>query len=147
MKPNNYVYQALELAKALQKNALLRHENVSFSKRLRPLLEFPKAKSFLIHLLDVAFRSKSYKHIASFVNKIFSKSTEHWVVFSGIERQMLRVFQLLGHKFPSISIPVMQDKIAEITQSVVFVKDSDQFQKLTTLRKQENIRLNINLIG
>ncbi|MFY7887891.1 MAG: proline dehydrogenase family protein [Spirosomataceae bacterium] len=141
------VRQALLLAKKLQAAVLADKASQTFGKRLRPLLENPHDKPFLIHLLDVAFRSNSYQATANFVRKLLAQHQESWHIFSGLEQQMMKLFQWIGYRFSGISIPFMQLKISQITQSVVFVKDSSSFAKLNKTRTAEDIRLNINLIG
>lgn len=147
MKTDDIVKQSLELAKDIQTRAMERGGSSAFSKRLKPLLKYPAAKSFLIHLLDVAFRSDSYAVIAKFVKKLLGSSHDHWVLFSGMEQKLIGIFQVVGHRFPSVSIPFMRDKIADVSKNVVFVHGSVEFEKHAERRKSEGIALNINLIG
>ncbi|HTF80661.1 MAG TPA: proline dehydrogenase family protein, partial [Cytophagales bacterium] len=146
MKIEDLAKRSVSLAKELQEKTLAGSSS-SFSKRLKPLLQYPAAKAFLIHLLDVAFRSDSYVRIAQFVSKLFSTSQSHTVLFSWTEQKLIKIFLVIGYRFPNISIPFMRRKIAAVSENVVFVHGSNTFHKHATKRKQDGIALNINLIG
>lgn len=147
MEMNSLVKKSLELARQLQSQALQKSSTSAFSKRLKPLLHYPSAKAFLIHVLDVAFRSSNYTMVALFIRRLFGNSSQHWVLFTFWEQKLIGIFQSLGYLFPNISIPMMRKRIAGVAENVVFVKSSTTFEKHVALRRLEGISLNINLIG
>lgn len=99
MDPKNNFFEVLGLAKSIQVNNEVHKYPQAFSKRLQPILDFPKSKPFLINLLDVAFRTNNLAVSAGFVKKIFHSNIDNWIIFSAVERQLIRIFQLLGYRF------------------------------------------------
>ena len=118
-----------------------------FSKRLGAIISSPEGKVFLIKMLDVAFRSKNYARIATFMQQLLKSSNNYQKLFSSQERVLVRLFKLIGYKLPSVSVPIMLRQIQEITSSVVFFLGEEQYKNHYSKRKKENIQLNVNLIG
>jgi len=118
-----------------------------FSKRLGAIISSPEGKVFLIKMLDVAFRSKNYARIATYMQQLLKSSNSYQKLFSSQERVLVRLFKLIGYKLPSVSVPIMLRQIQEITSSVVFFLGEQQYKNHYNKRKKENIQLNVNLIG
>lgn len=121
--------------------------NVEFQEKMAVLLERPRAKTFLIQMLDVAFRSKTHSLTASYVHWLFQSNSSYRYLFSHSETALLRLFQVFGRHVPAVSVPVMLGQIQDMTQSVVFFEGEPHFKKHAAKRAQEGSTLNINLIG
>lgn len=147
MQNEKIIQRTIKLAEKLQSRSNASTDQPAFTKRLKPLLIYPKAKTFLIHLMDVAFRPTSYETIANFVHRIFSVSMVYKVLFTGGENLMVKLFTVIGYKFPSVSIPIMQEKIREVAEQVVFVHGSKRFLNHVANRNSQNVKQNVNLIG
>jgi RHH-type proline utilization regulon transcriptional repressor/proline dehydrogenase/delta 1-pyrroline-5-carboxylate dehydrogenase len=140
------IREIIQLAKELQ-NPRTKAPSSPFADRMAPLLKNDESKFFLIHLMDIAFRSSNYDKISDFVMKLFNSTDAHEDLFNKTESLMVRLFRIAGHKLPSVSIPLMLSQIQEVTAPVVFFvgdsKYSDHYQK----RKKHGVKLNVNLIG
>ena len=98
-----------------------------FQSKMEILLQRPKAKTFLIQMLDVAFRSQSTQVTSGYVHWLFKTNSAYRHLFSHTETAMLRLFQMFGRHMPSVSIPIMLQQIQSMTQGVVFFEGEDQF--------------------
>ncbi len=143
---NVLINETIELAKEIvlpNKN----HADDPFSDRIAPLLDAPESKHFLIKLMDVAFRSSNFDRISNYVFDLFKSTNAHENLFSPPESILVRLYRIIGHKFPSISIPLMLNKIQEVTSPVIFFNGSNRFEEHVLKRKKQGIILNINPIG
>lgn len=141
-----FINQSIELAKEIQtpKN---KSGDDPFADKLGPILDFPESKHFLIRLMDVAFRSHNVDRISQYVLNLFNSTEAYKPLFSPTESILVRLFRIVGHKFPSVSIPLMLDQIQEVTSPVVFYTGSEKFKTHVAKRKKHGITLNINPIG
>lgn len=137
------VENSLILAKELHASST---EPNLFTKRMGPIVDAPESKNFLIKLMDVAFRSNSHKRVSDYVLNLIRKS-DFKGLFTGFEQALVNLFNLVGHFFPKISVPLMLQQIKSVTGPVVFFVEGSKFKKHTAQRKSENINLNVNLIG
>ncbi len=147
MERNETIEKTLTLAKRLQESSLKKSDATTFSKRLKPLLNYPKAKTFLIHLMDVTFRSSNLSKVADFVKRMFESKVKFRVLFTDTEFALVRVYRMVGYLVPQVSIPLMRSQIRDVSENIVFEKDSDLFHKHIKKRKSQNVASNINLIG
>lgn len=122
-----FINQSIELAKEIQtpKN---KSGDDPFADKLGPILDFPESKHFLIRLMDVAFRSHNVDRISQYVLNLFNSTEAYKPLFSPTESILVRLFRIVGHKFPSVSIPLMLDQIQEVTSPVVFYTGSEKFK-------------------
>jgi RHH-type proline utilization regulon transcriptional repressor/proline dehydrogenase/delta 1-pyrroline-5-carboxylate dehydrogenase len=140
--------KTLLLAERIQSASLQKGEETSFKARLKVMFAFPRAKIFLIQMMDVSFRPKNQERVAAFVKKIFTQSQEaSSTLFSWSERMLVAVFLKIGYLFPSLSIPLMLSKIRQDAAKVVFLKGSEAFNSHIQSRKQSGVKSNVNLIG
>ena len=142
------ISDALEMAERLQYKAVGEEGKSAFSTRLKILFTYPKAKSFLITLLDNSFRSHKNEKVAAYIKKVFSKNEEVYLpLFSWSEKALIDIFTKIGHRFPAISIPLLLTQIKSNSDGVVFLKGTKSFESHLRLRNEKNIQSNINLIG
>lgn len=118
-----------------------------FQSKMEILLQRPKAKTFLIQMLDVAFRSQSPQVTAGYIHWLFQSNSAYRHLFSYTETALLRLFQIFGRHVPSVSIPIMLQQIQNMTQGVVFFEGEESFLQHAHKRTSEGVTLNINLIG
>lgn len=140
------INQTIELAKEIQQKNSRRNPDV-FADRLAPLLEAPESKVFLIKLMDVAFRSNNFDRISNYVIYLFNSTDAHKKLFNPSESILVRLFRIVGYKFPSVSIPLILNQIQEVTSPVIFFNNSPKFKAHVLKRKKQGITLNVNPIG
>lgn len=140
------IQKTLILAQNLQTSI---EQNISESERafhhkMQKLLENPRNKVMLIELLDRAFRSKeanvSFEFIAHTLGKYGIAD-----FFTRGEKILLFAFLNFGRFAPKLSVPFFIKHLRDDTKSLVL--DSHTLEAHSHKRAQENITLNINLIG
>lgn len=136
----------LKVAENLQKPRRKAPDN-PFAKRIGPIIKSPKGKIFLIRLMDVAFRSKNYSRVSTYVHRLFKSTDAHKKLFNTQEKAMVRLFNIIGYKLPSVSVPLMLQQIQEVTSPVVYFIGDKKFKEHYEKRKKQKIQLNVNLIG
>lgn len=118
-----------------------------FGKRIGPIIKSPEGKIFLIRLMDVAFRSKNYSRVSTYIHRLFKSTEVHKKLFNTQERALVRLFNIIGYKLPSVSVPLMLREIQDVTSPVVYFVGDKKFKEHYQKRKKQNIQLNVNLIG
>ncbi|UOB16419.1 proline dehydrogenase family protein [Abyssalbus ytuae] len=136
----------IALAQELQSEVANAKENI-FEERIGPIAEHPKSKTFLIKLMDTAFRSSDYNRIARYLNQLFKNPVAYKGLFKWYEGLLVSLYKLVGNKMPKISIPVFLSQIKKVTNSIVFYVGDEKFNKHSDHRRQEGVKLNVNLIG
>ncbi|WP_010133933.1 proline dehydrogenase family protein [Ochrovirga pacifica] len=136
----------LEIAEKLQNRSKTSEKN-PFSDRLKTIIEVPESKFFLIQMMDVAFRSKNYKKVADHVIHLLKTHKNYQALFTPVENLLLKTFTVVGKIIPSLSVSIMLKKIQATSSDVVFFINSPKFKKHATKRQEQDITLNINLIG
>ncbi|MFL1011387.1 proline dehydrogenase family protein [Flavisericum labens] len=138
--------KVLNIAVGLQKPRRKSPPN-PFGKRIGPIIKSPKGKIFLIRLMDVAFRSKNYSRISTYVHRLFKSTDAHKKLFNTQEKALVRLFNIIGYKLPSVSVPLMLKEIQDVTSPVVYFVGDKKYKEHYQKRKKQNIQLNVNLIG
>ena len=143
---NKTTENTLKLAEKLQTNQTTTAKN-PFADRLKTIIEVPESKHFLIKMMDVAFRSKNYKRVANHVIYLLKTSRNYEALFTPLENILLKIFTVVGKIVPFFSVSIMLQKIQATSSDVVFFINSKKFKKHAQKRKEQNITLNVNLIG
>ncbi|MFC2110314.1 proline dehydrogenase family protein [Bacteroidota bacterium] len=138
--------KSIELAERLQKPQENAKPNL-FSKRMGPIIDTPSAKTFLISMMDTSFRSSNHKRTADYVMQLIKINATYQKVFSSTEKVLIKLFKFIGHKLPSISIPLMLKQVKQVTGPILFFVGDTKFNKHAKSRKVEGVQLNVNLIG
>ena len=146
MNNKEHINKCLALAEKLQNYHAPQVES-SFSERVKPILNSPKSKNFLIRLMDVAFRSKDYAKTSDYVLDLFDKYPEHGRIFSAFEKILVGLYKTIGRFFPGISIPLMHKQVMQVTGPILFFVGDSKFKKHAKRREKEDVKLNVNLIG
>ncbi|MGR3809886.1 proline dehydrogenase family protein [Jiulongibacter sp. NS-SX5] len=147
MTHSKLVDNALLLARKLHtfdENAENKNE---FTARLEPILEKPVSKNFLIRLMDVVFRSKKYGKVSDYVLRLFDEFPDSNRLFSSFEKVLIGLYKSIGRFFPAISIPLMLKQVQSVTSPILFFVGDQKFKKHSRKRADEDIKLNVNLIG
>ena len=143
MLTDNQIKAALRLAEELHQPAVKN----DFTARMEPILKSPDSKFFLIRLMDVAFRSKNASRISNYVLKLFRREDTGNGLFNGFETFLIKVYESIGRFFPGISIPLMLKQVKSVTSPILFFVGDRRFNKHAASRKEQGVRLNVNLIG
>ena len=144
--PQKYIDTTLKLAQELQKGVADAKDNI-FVERIGPIVNAPKSKIFLIKLMDVAFRSSNYKKVSDYVMQLFKTPANYKGLFKWHEKVLVKLYKFIGSKIPNVSIPLMLSQIQSITNSIVFYVGDKKFNEHSKSRKEEGVKLNVNLIG
>ncbi|SOE22539.1 L-proline dehydrogenase /delta-1-pyrroline-5-carboxylate dehydrogenase [Spirosomataceae bacterium TFI 002] len=138
-----------EVAKGLETAKLLHDSDAApnlFTQRMGPIVDAPESKNFLIKLMDVAFRSSKPKRVSDYVLDLIN-SSNYQGLFTKFESLLVGLFKTVGHWFPFISVPLMLKQIKQVTGPIVFFVGDSKFKQHAKQRNEENVRLNVNLIG
>lgn len=142
----NQLQKSLLLARKLQESQQHTKPNL-FSKRIGPIIEYPKAKTFLIRMMDTSFRSTNYNRISDYVNNLLKKNKNSSPIFNAFEKVLIHLYTHIGYQFPKISIPLMLRQIKKVTQPILFFVGDKKFTEQIIKRKSDGVSLNVNLIG
>ncbi|WP_236980944.1 proline dehydrogenase family protein [Membranihabitans maritimus] len=140
------ISKSLDIAKELQESRKKSKAN-PFAERMRPIIQSPESKHFLIRLMDVAFRSTNYDRVAAFVVRLFNSTDSYNNLFTGSEKVMVRLFRSIGYKLPSVSVPAMHYQIRDVTSPILYFVGDKKFKRHAEKRRNQGIQLNVNLIG
>lgn len=142
------VLEAVKLAEQLQKQI---EQNISqsekeFHTKMQKLLKNPSSKVMLIELLDRGFRSKNPKASFDFVRYILQK---YGIAdfFTPFEKFLLFMFLNTGKYIPNISIPFFISRVRSDSRNMILDAQEDKLKSHIQARKEENIIINVNLIG
>ncbi|RXK07817.1 bifunctional proline dehydrogenase/L-glutamate gamma-semialdehyde dehydrogenase [Halarcobacter bivalviorum] len=142
------IESAVKLAERWQNRAteLVSDWDREFYVKMNKMLEHPKDKALLIELMDQCFRAESNSRVA---NQIVFLLEKHGMAhfFTTKDRTLLWLFQNIGKYLPNISVPMFVNQIREDTKTVVLKGEDEPFNKHLKMRREENTRVNINLIG
>jgi len=142
------ISSAIKLAEKWQNRAteLVSDFDKKFYVKMNKMLDHPKDKALLIELMDQCFRAKSNTRVADQIIFLLQKhGMAHF--FTTKDKTLLWLFQNFGTILPSLSVPMFVNQIREDTKSVVIKGEDEPFNKHLNIRKKENTRVNINLIG
>lgn len=143
------IEQSLALAEQLQHQIT---QNISsneraFHHKMQKLLNNPQNKAMLIELLDRSFRSKDIQTSFEFIQYILNK---YGIAdfFSSFEKFLLFLFINFGKFATNISVPFFIKHLRNDTKTMVLDADQSILASHIIKRKeQDNITLNINIIG
>ena len=118
-----------------------------FSKRIGPIIKAPEAKTFLIRMMDTSFRSFNYKRVSDYVVALLRSNSDAAKIFNKTEVFLINLFKSIGYKIPAISIPLLLKQVKSVTGPILFFVGNSKFKKHALQRSEENVQLNVNLIG
>ncbi|MCX2683558.1 proline dehydrogenase family protein [Campylobacter sp. MIT 21-1685] len=142
------IQQSLDLAQDLQSKIeeKLSSNERAFHNKMQKLLRNPKSKVMLIELLDRSFRCKERKASFDLIEHILKKYgiADFFTMF---EKALLFLFVHYGKFFPNLSVPFFISQLRSDTKDMVLDSDYILLKEHIEKRKNQNITLNVNLIG
>ena len=131
----------LERSQALQTDAEHRQQH-----ELDRLIQNPDDKCILTQITDQSFRSHEASRAADQLIHILDVQGIPRF-FSPVERVLLRGFQSFGDWLPSVSMPLVQDKMRKETANVILPAERDELSAHIRQRNQQGVRMNVNMLG
>lgn len=122
------------------------YQEKKFHAIMEQMLKNPMNKIFLIALLDQSFRSNDNDRIADQLEYLFKKY-ENTDIFTQFETVLIWLFRHAGIYLPSISIPLFIQYLRNDISNVVIKGEPTLLSKHLQLRRAEQTRVNINIIG
>lgn len=122
------------------------HSEKKFHEIMKRMLKNPMNKIFLIELLDQSFRANDSSRIANQLEYIFSKYSDT-DIFTDFEQLLVWSFRHIGVYMPDISVELFIKYLRNDISDIVIKGEDYALNKHLKKRRQENTRVNINLIG
>ncbi len=146
--PENTFKRAKILSQSWQKTISKSREaqEIKFHQMMIKMLENPKNKLFLIELLDQSFRPNNTKRAADQLAFLFRKY-ENIKFFTQFEKILIWFFRHIGIYVTSVSVPLFIQYLRDDVSSIVIKGEEDFLTQHIKKRKEENTRVNINIIG
>jgi len=113
---------------------------------MEQMLKDPLNKVFLIELLDQSFRSKDNSRVADQLEYLFKKY-ENTDIFTTFEKLLVWAFRHVGIYLPTVSIPLFIQYLRNDISNVVIKGETTLLSRHLRLRRAEQTRVNINIIG
>ena len=118
----------------------------NFHKKMQKMFARPMDKVLLIDLMDQSFRTKNTARVADQIEYIFTKYGMA-TFFSSPEKFLIFLFRNIGIYLPDVSVPLFIKSVRDDTDTVVLKGEDDILNAHLQKRKEEGIRVNINMIG
>ena len=117
-----------------------------FHALMERMLKDPLNKLFLIELLDQSFRAKQSRRVAEQLEYLFDKygKTD---IFSPFEELLVWLFRHAGIYLPDISVALFIRYLRDDVSNVVIKGEDSALSRHLRLRRKEQTRVNINIIG
>ncbi|MGB5965167.1 MAG: bifunctional proline dehydrogenase/L-glutamate gamma-semialdehyde dehydrogenase, partial [Sulfurimonadaceae bacterium] len=122
------------------------HAEKKFHEMMKRMLKDPMNKVFLIELLDQSFRARENKRVADQLEYLFNKYNQT-DIFTPFEELLVWLFRHVGIYLPEISVPLFIHYLRNDISNVVIKGESSPLIRHIKLRRQEQTRVNINIIG
>lgn len=139
---------SIGLATLIQKEArrIISNKERRVQAQLARLMNDPEGKAFTISMTDQCFRSSNAQRIS---NQMLFLLEKHGVPsYLSYDKQLqLYAFKLVGHKIPSLTVPLTKRSLRKETASVVLPGEWPALVKHIRKRKEEGIRVNLNHLG
>ena len=142
------VQQAIHIAAALQRRAACLQSPGERRQQaeLDRMMHHPSDKTTLVQMTDQAFRSDAWNRSADqLIHLLDVQGIPRF--FSLIDRTLLRGFQSFGGYLPSVSMPLVKEKMRQETTNVVLPAEEEHLEKHLIMRKSQGLRMNVNELG
>ena len=142
------VQQAVALARELQSRAaeLQSPDERRQQREFERMMESPSDKATLIQMTDQAFRSTTARRAANQLTHILDVQGIPRF-FTRMERAMLRGFQSFGSYLPSVSVPMVKERMREETANVILPAETEILTQHLNERRRQGVRMNVNFLG
>ncbi|MDB6173384.1 MAG: Aldehyde dehydrogenase [Chthoniobacteraceae bacterium] len=142
------IEKAIALARALQKRAgeLQTAAEVRQQLELDRMLQSPTDKATLMQMTDQSFRSKTASRtVDQFVHILDVQGIPRF--FSPVSKALLRGFQQFGGWLPSVSVPLVVDRMQHETANVILPAEREPLKTHLRARIEQGVRMNVNFLG
>jgi RHH-type proline utilization regulon transcriptional repressor/proline dehydrogenase/delta 1-pyrroline-5-carboxylate dehydrogenase len=139
---------AIELAANMlnEANRTMTRVEKRIQAELSRMMRDPIGKVFTTDMTDQCFRSHKSERVADqlvyLLNQLGIPKYLNWT-----KRFSLGVFQLLGHTFSWLFVPMATFMLRHATARVILPGEKEALKKHMAKRRQEGVRLNINHLG
>lgn len=142
------VQQAVQLARLLQERAsrLQTAAERRQQAELDRMIKNPRDKATMIQMTDQAFRSSAPERVADQLTHILDVQGVPRF-FSRSDRALLRGFRSLGSWIPTLTVPLVKEKMQHETADVILPAEPESLAGHLHARCEEGLRMNVNLIG
>ncbi len=142
------VQKAVFLARRLQTRALqlITPRERQHLDEIHRMIQSPEDKATIVRMTDETFRPRRASRSAEHLVHILDENGIPKFL-SPFERQLMRGFQTFGEYLPSLSIPLVKEKIRSASSDVVLAAENDALVAHLRERQQEGLRMNVNYLG
>ncbi|MDQ8185186.1 bifunctional proline dehydrogenase/L-glutamate gamma-semialdehyde dehydrogenase [Pelagicoccus sp. SDUM812002] len=142
------ITRSVELAERWQKesNRLKSKRQIEFDEKVAKMVRNPVNKVFLTELIDQSFRPRDSKRVADQIAYLIGKY-KNVDLFDSFESLLIELFNKVGKRVPSVSVPAIVGRIRSETSGVILDGEEEALSKHVSRRKKENIGSNVNIIG
>lgn len=114
-------------------------------KRFARLFKDPKAIEVTITLTDEVMRIQSMREaITIFSHAAKKASIKGFGFFNGVG---LKVIRVVAVAFPTLVVQLIHQRVRSLSKDLILASEPEKLSKHLALRKEEGIRLNINVLG
>lgn len=140
--------QAIHLARELQQRAANLQTTAERRQQaeLTRMMEHPGDKATLTQLTDQAFRSRRWDRAADqLIHVLDVQGIPRF--FSTVDRTLMRGFQSFGDYLPSVTMPLVKEKMRQETANVVLPAEPALLEDHLQARREQGLRMNVNHLG
>lgn len=142
------VQQAVFLARELQRRAVQLQTPAERRQQaeLDRMIQSNHDKATLIEMTDQAFRARlPHRSADQLIHILDVQGIPRF--FSTVEQAMLKGFQSFGAHLPGVAMPLVKERMQHETANVVLPAEEDLLRAHLAERRQEGVRMNVNLLG
>ncbi len=142
------ITRSVELAERWQteSNRLKSKRQIEFDEKVAKMVRNPVNKVFLTELIDQSFRPREAKRVADQIAYLIGKY-KNVDLFDPFESLLIELFNKVGKRVPSVSVPAIVGRIRSETSGVILEGEEELLAKHVNRRKKEKIGSNVNIIG
>lgn len=140
--------KAAYLARLLQQRATMLQtpQEKKQQSELERMIQNPHDKATMIQMTDQAFRSERPRRAVDQLTHILDVQGVPRF-FSRVDQTLLRGFQSFGSYLPGVAVPLIKDKMRAETANVILPAEEELLGAHLEARRQEGLRMNVNLLG
>lgn len=115
-------------------------------EELHKMVKDPSSKTMVMQITDQVFRSKKDERALDQLLFLLDRFDQpNFLKFS--KRLALQALRIFGKTFPSFFLYLFKKKLRQETKTIILPGEEKQLLKHIGIRKQENVRINLNHLG